>query len=118
MKDIGAHLGYTTLWGKVTKGVGAGVQLCYYPVWTLGKPPPARHIRACTRSIHRDPTRPSLSTPNAPLSAVLDGPSRMWTACNYTPSRDRLQSSGLRSEMRYYIAYITPLSTGASLSPT
>ena len=31
MKDIGAHVGYTILWGRVSKVVRAGVQLCYYP---------------------------------------------------------------------------------------
>ena len=31
MKDIGAHVGYTFLWDRVSKVVGAGVQMCYYP---------------------------------------------------------------------------------------
>ena len=31
MKDIGAHVGYTILWGRVSKVVGAGVQMCYDP---------------------------------------------------------------------------------------
>jgi hypothetical protein len=31
MKDIGAHVGYTVLWGRVSKVVGAGMQMCYYP---------------------------------------------------------------------------------------
>ena len=31
MKDIGAHVGYTSLWGRVSKMVRAGVQVCYYP---------------------------------------------------------------------------------------
>jgi hypothetical protein len=30
MKDIGAHVGFTVLWGKVSKVVRAGVQMCYY----------------------------------------------------------------------------------------
>jgi hypothetical protein len=32
MKNIGVHVGYTALWGKVSKVVGAGIQMCYYPV--------------------------------------------------------------------------------------
>ncbi len=31
MKEIGAHVGYTILWGRVSKVVGAGMQMCYYP---------------------------------------------------------------------------------------
>ena len=31
MKDIGALVGYTVLWGRVSKVVGAGMQMCYYP---------------------------------------------------------------------------------------
>ena len=31
MKDIGAHVGDTVLWGKVSKMVRTGVQICYYP---------------------------------------------------------------------------------------
>jgi len=31
MKDIGAHVGYTILWGMVSKVVRVGVQMCYYP---------------------------------------------------------------------------------------
>jgi len=31
MKDIGAHVGYTILWAKISKVVRAGVQMCYYP---------------------------------------------------------------------------------------
>jgi hypothetical protein len=31
MKDIGAHVGYTVLWDRVSKVVRAGVQMCYYP---------------------------------------------------------------------------------------
>ena len=31
MKDIGAHAGYTILWGRVSKVVWAGVYMCYYP---------------------------------------------------------------------------------------
>ena len=31
MEDIGAHVGYTVLWGRVSKVMGAGVHLCYYP---------------------------------------------------------------------------------------
>jgi hypothetical protein len=31
MKDIDAHLGYTVLWGRVSKVMGAGMQMCYYP---------------------------------------------------------------------------------------
>ena len=31
MKDIGVRVGYTILWGRVSKAVRAGVQLCYYP---------------------------------------------------------------------------------------
>ena len=31
MKDIGAHVGYIVLWRRVTKRVGAGLQMCYYP---------------------------------------------------------------------------------------
>ncbi len=30
-KKIGAHVGYTVLWGKVSKEVRAGVQVCYCP---------------------------------------------------------------------------------------
>jgi hypothetical protein len=30
MKDIGAHVGYTVLWDRVSKVVGAGVHTCYY----------------------------------------------------------------------------------------
>jgi hypothetical protein len=30
-KDIGAHVGYTVIWGRVSKVVRAGVQMCYYP---------------------------------------------------------------------------------------
>ena len=32
MKDIGVHVGYTVLWGRVSKVVGAGMQMCYHPV--------------------------------------------------------------------------------------
>ena len=32
MKNIGAHVGSTILWGWVSKVVGAGIQMCYYPV--------------------------------------------------------------------------------------
>ena len=35
MKDIGAHVGYKVLWGRVSKVVGAGMQMCYY----MGAPP-------------------------------------------------------------------------------
>jgi hypothetical protein len=31
MKDIGAHVRYTVLWGRVSKVVGTGMQMCYYP---------------------------------------------------------------------------------------
>jgi hypothetical protein len=31
MNDIGAHVGYTVLWDKVLKVVGAGTQIFYYP---------------------------------------------------------------------------------------
>ncbi len=31
MKEIGAHMGYTVIWGKVSKVMRAGVQMCYYP---------------------------------------------------------------------------------------
>ena len=31
MKDIGAHMGHTILWDRVSKLVRAGVQMCYYP---------------------------------------------------------------------------------------
>ena len=31
MKDIGALVGYTKLWGRVSKVVGAGMQMCYCP---------------------------------------------------------------------------------------
>ena len=31
MKDIGVHVDYTVIWGRVSKLVGAGVQMCYYP---------------------------------------------------------------------------------------
>ena len=31
MKDIGARVGYTILWGRVSKVVRAGVQICYNP---------------------------------------------------------------------------------------
>ncbi len=31
MKDIGDHVGYTILWGRVSKVVRDGVQMCYYP---------------------------------------------------------------------------------------
>jgi len=30
-KDIGAHMGYTVIWGRVLKIVGARMQMCYYP---------------------------------------------------------------------------------------
>ena len=32
MKDIGAHVGYTVLWGTVSKVVKTGVQMFYYQV--------------------------------------------------------------------------------------
>jgi len=35
MKDIGAHVGYKVLWGRVSKVVGAGTQMCYYPAASL-----------------------------------------------------------------------------------
>jgi hypothetical protein len=31
MKNIGIHVGYTVLWGMVSKVVRAGVQMCYHP---------------------------------------------------------------------------------------
>ena len=31
MKDIGAHVEYIVLWGRVSKLVRAGVQMCYNP---------------------------------------------------------------------------------------
>jgi hypothetical protein len=31
MKDIGVPVGYTFLWGMISKVMGAGVQTCYYP---------------------------------------------------------------------------------------
>ncbi len=31
MKDIGVDVGYIVIWGKVSKVVCAGVQMCYYP---------------------------------------------------------------------------------------
>ena len=31
MEDIGAHVGYTVLRGRVSKVVETGVQMCYYP---------------------------------------------------------------------------------------
>jgi hypothetical protein len=31
MKDIGAHVGHTILWDRVTTVVGAGMQMWYYP---------------------------------------------------------------------------------------
>ena len=31
MKNIGAHVGYTVLWDRVSKGVEAGVQMWYFP---------------------------------------------------------------------------------------
>jgi hypothetical protein len=31
MKDIGVHVGYTVLWLRISKVVGAGMQMCYYP---------------------------------------------------------------------------------------
>ena len=31
MKDMRAHVGYKVLWGKVSKVVGAMMQMCYYP---------------------------------------------------------------------------------------
>ncbi len=31
MKNIGAHVGYIVLWGRVSKVVRAGVQVCNYP---------------------------------------------------------------------------------------
>jgi len=80
--------------------------------------PPAQHIRSCTRLHHQDPTRPSLLAPTALLSAVLGGPSRKRTSYECSPSRARPNNSGVGSEMRYYVAYTTPLSTGASSSPT
>ena len=30
MKNIGAHVGYTVLCGRVSKVAGAGVHMCYY----------------------------------------------------------------------------------------
>ncbi len=35
MKDIGARVGYTVLWGRISKIVWAGVQMCYYPAAPL-----------------------------------------------------------------------------------
>ena len=40
MKDIGAHVGYIVLRGRVSKLVRAGVQMCYYPA------PPPFHVMA------------------------------------------------------------------------
>jgi len=34
MKDICARVEYTVLWGRASKVVGAGMQMCYYPVAT------------------------------------------------------------------------------------
>ncbi len=31
MRDIGAHAGYRVSWGRVSKVVGAGMQICHYP---------------------------------------------------------------------------------------
>jgi hypothetical protein len=31
MEDIGAHVGYTVLFDRVSKVIEAGVQMCYYP---------------------------------------------------------------------------------------
>ncbi len=31
MKDIGAHMGYNVLWDRISKVVGAVMQMCYYP---------------------------------------------------------------------------------------
>ncbi len=31
MKDIGSPVEYIVLWGRVSKVVGAGMQICYYP---------------------------------------------------------------------------------------
>ena len=31
MKGIDVHVGYTILWGKVSKMAMAGIQMCYYP---------------------------------------------------------------------------------------
>ena len=31
MKDVGAHVGYTVVWGKVSKVAGVVMQMCYYP---------------------------------------------------------------------------------------
>ena len=31
IKDVGSNVGYTILRGRATKGVGAGLQMCYYP---------------------------------------------------------------------------------------
>ena len=76
------------------------------------------HLVMYTVKPPRNPTQPSLSAPIAPLSTVPSGPSRKRTACKRTPSRARPHNSGARSDMRYYVAYITPLSTGASVSPT
>ena len=30
MKEFGTHVGYTVIWGRVSKMVRAGVQMCYY----------------------------------------------------------------------------------------
>jgi hypothetical protein len=35
MKDIGAHVRYAVLWGRVSKMVGARMQMCYYPAAPL-----------------------------------------------------------------------------------
>ena len=32
MKDIGARVGYTVLWDRVSKMVRVGMQICDYPV--------------------------------------------------------------------------------------
>ncbi len=31
MKNIGAHVGYTVLWDRVSNGEKAELQMCYYP---------------------------------------------------------------------------------------
>ena len=46
MKNIGAHVGYTVLWDRVSKVVGAGVHMCYY----LAAPP--FHVMAVLSGTH------------------------------------------------------------------
>ena len=46
MKGIGARVGYTILWGRVSKEGGAGAQMCYYPAAA------SKHVMAVLSGTH------------------------------------------------------------------